>query len=329
MERTAWQQSLITAWLGLGRWIGAHLMVVVPACVALGITFPQVMMPIKPFIPILFAIMTFQNSLGNETSAMRTTLARPWPLALTLLTVHVAMPLVTFGVATLLFGAGAPTVVGVVLEYSVPIGASTVMWIGMFAGDVAFGLSALLASTLLAPFSIPLTLKLLVGATVEIDALGMIGDMLFMIALPALAATVLNELSHGWAKQTLQPATTPVSRILLPIIVATNATGIAEYLHHLTLRLVGIIAFMLAFAVLSMVVGMLLARLLTKTRAQYVACAFSCGIRNVSAGAVLAAQYFGPEVMFPAVIGTLFQQFLAALFGRVMERALKRKEAER
>ncbi len=318
------QKSLaMSAWQALGRWIGAHLMVVVPACVVLGVTFPQVMLPIKPYVPILFAIMTFQNSLGNEASSMRKTLAHPLALALILLTVHVAMPLVTFCAANLVFGIGSPTVAGVVLEYSVPIGASTVMWVGMFSGDLALGLSALLISTLLAPFSIPLTLKLLVGTTVEIDALGMIADMLFMIALPALAATLLNELSHGWAKQTLQPATTPVSRILLPVIVGTNATGVSDYLHNLDLRLVGIIVFMLAFAILSLVVGMLLARTLAKTRAQYVATAFSCGIRNVSAGAVLAAQYFGPEVMFPAVIGTLFQQFLAALFGRVMERTLE------
>ena len=312
------------AWQALGRWIGDHLMMVVPACVALGVLFPQVLLPIKPYIPILFAIMTFQNSLSNELQAMREALGKPLVLALILLAVHVAMPLVTFCAANLIFGMGSPTVAGVVLEYSVPIGASTVMWIGMFAGDLALGLSALLASTLIAPFSIPLTLQLLVGTTVEIDALGMISDMLFMIALPALAATLLNEFSHGWAKQVLAPATTPVSRILLPVIVATNATGIASYLHNLDLRLVGIIVFMLVFAVLSLVVGMLLAKLLAKTRSQFVAIGFSCGIRNVSAGAVLASQYFGPEVMFPAVIGTLFQQFLAALFGRVMARMLER-----
>ena len=314
---------IAAAWLGLGSWIGAHLMVVVPVCVALGILVPQALLPVKPWVPLLFAIMTFQNSLGNEVQAMRQALKRPLTLAAVLVTVHVVMPLVTFCVANLCFGVGSPTVVGVVLEYSVPIGASTVMWIAMFEGDLALGLSTLLASTLIAPFSIPLTLKLLVGATVEIDAVGMIGDMLRMIALPALAATLFNEFSHGWAKRSLSPATMPVSRILLPIIVATNATGIAGYLHNLNLRLVGIIAFMLAFAVLSMIVGMRLARLLAKTRAQYVATAFSCGIRNVSAGAVLAAQYFGPEVMFPAVIGTLFQQFLAALFGRVMQREIE------
>ena len=86
----------------------------------------------------------------------------------------------------------------------------------------------------------------------------------------------------------------------------------------------GIIVFMLVFAVLSFVFGMMLARRLSKDSERFVAISFSCGIRNVSAGAVLASQYFGPEVMFPAVIGTLFQQFLAALFGHVMERVLQR-----
>lgn len=316
-------KGLMGAWLAMGRWIGAHLMVVVPAGVALGVLFPQLLLPIKPFIPVLFAIMTFQNSLGNDLRSLRNALANPLILVAILLMVHVAMPLVTFSAASLLFGVASPTVAGVVLEYSVPIGASTVMWIGMFSGELALGLTALLTSTLLAPFTIPLTLQVLVGTTVEVDALGMMGDMLFMIALPAVAATVLNELSHGWAKERLAPTTTPLSRILLPVIVSTNATGISDYLHHLTPRLVGIMLFMLVFAVLSFIIGMGLARVLSRGNDErFVAVSFSCGIRNVSAGAVLASQYFGPEVMFPAVIGTLFQQFLAALFGQVMSRML-------
>ena len=326
-ERSAGSPAY-AAWLALGNWIGKHLMLVVPAGVAIGVLFPQVLAPLRPYIPILFAIMTFQNSLGNNLSSMRQALGRPLALVASILMVHVAMPLLTFAVSSLLFGPTSPTVAGVVLEYSVPVGASTVMWIAMFEGELALGLSTLLVSTLLAPFSIPLTLQLLVGTTVEVDALGMVVDMLCMIALPALAATICNELSHGWAKEKLAPATMPVSRIILPIIVSTNATGISEYLHNLTPRLVGIMLFMLAFAILSFIFGMALARSVSRDRARFVAVSFSCGIRNVSAGAVLASQYFGPEVMFPAVIGTLFQQFLAAAFGGVMQRVLDRSSLQ-
>ena len=46
----------------------------------------------------------------------------------------------------------------------------------------------------------------------------------------------------------------------------------------------------------------------------------SSGIRNISAGAVLAAQFFPGEVVFPVMMGTLFQQVLAGVFGSVINR---------
>lgn len=314
------------AWIALGAFIGKHLMIIVPAGVAVGVLFPELLLPVKPLVPTFFAIMTLQSSLSNDLAAMRTALRRPLALFATILIVHAIMPLVTFCVSSLIFGANSPTVAGVVLEYAVPIGASAVMWIGMFSGELALGLSTLLVSTLISPFSIPLTLQVLVGTTVEIDAWGMMGNMAYMVAIPALVATVFNEASRGWAKRTLAPATTPVSRLLLPLIVATNATGISEPLHHLTPELVGIMVLMVCFAIGSYFVGMAVARLLSKgDDARFVAVSFGCGIRNVTAGAVLASQYFGPEVMFPAIIATPFQQVLAAAFGRIMERMLKPK----
>lgn len=314
---------MTSLWQRLGTFIGTHLMIIVPAGVVVGVLFPQTLLPIKPLIPTFFAIMTFQNSLSNDLAAMRVAVRKPLPIVITILVVHLLMPLVVFFIASLIFGAGSPTVAGIVLEYTVPIGASTIMWIGMFSGELALGLATLLTSTLVSPFTIPFTLKALVGTTVQIDMLGMMGNMAYMVAIPALLATMLNEASHGWAQRTLAPATTPLSRLLLPIIVATNATGIAEPLHHLTPRLVGIMALMLCLAVGSFLVGMALARVLSKgNEGRFVALSFSCGVRNVTAGAVLAAQYFGPEVMFPAIIATPFQQVLAALFGNVMQRIL-------
>ncbi len=42
---------------------------------------------------------------------------------------------------------------------------------------------------------------------------------------------------------------------------------------------------------------------------------FTCGMRNISSGAVIATQYFRGEVVFPVMCGTLFQQVLASLIG--------------
>ena len=56
---------------------------------------------------------------------------------------------------------------------------------------------------------------------------------------------------------------------------------------------------------------------------------YLCGMRNIPAGAVIAGEYFPGEVMFPVVIGTLFQQVLAAAFGSLLRRLPAGEEAGR
>lgn len=45
---------------------------------------------------------------------------------------------------------------------------------------------------------------------------------------------------------------------------------------------------------------------------------YGAGMRNISAGAVIATTSFPGEVLFPVLIGTLFQQVLAALYGKIL-----------
>ena len=320
------ESALARAWYAVGEWIGAHLMLVVPAMVAIGVLFPQVLLPLKPYIPTFFALMTLQNSLTNDAGAMRRALHRPGTLAIIVVWVHVIAPLLVWVAASLAFGADSATVAGVVLEYSVPIGTSTVMWIGLFQGDMALGLSAMLISACVSPFTIPAALKVLVGATIAFDTLGMMQSMAYMVAIPALIATAANALTHGRSAKLARP-TMPAARLLLPLIVGTNATSLADYVRHPTWQLAGILTFMLACAVASFLVGMGIAHLFDRNdRRRFVATSFCCSIRNVSAGAALATQYFGPEALFPAVITTPFQQVLAALFGKIMERRLANRK---
>ena len=56
------------------------------------------------------------------------------------------------------------------------------------------------------------------------------------------------------------------------------------------------------------------------TQGEIVAIVYTGGMRNISAGAVLAISFFPPAVAVPVVIGMLFQQVLAALFGYLLHR---------
>ncbi|MNW07750.1 hypothetical protein D3C71_2044160 [compost metagenome] len=66
--------------------------------------------------------------------------------------------------------------------------------------------------------------------------------------------------------------------------------------------------------------GWLVARLFRWEQDVVVALTFNSGMRNISAGAVLAVAYFPPPVAVPVVLGMLFQQSLASLFGFLLNR---------
>ena len=250
------------SWKSFGKFIGSRLAFIAPVCVALGVLFPEQVGALKPLVTALFAFMTFQGALGNNFGNLVHAFRHPASMLVTLLISAVAMPVVAYALGSLFFGDDPNLVCGIVLEYSVPVAVVSAMWVSMFGGDVAQALATLLVSTVLSPVTIPLTLHVLLGQSVEVDAAGMMVDMLFQIALPALAGMAVNDLTHGWRRP----------------------------------------------------------------RAVQVTMTYQTGMRNISAGAVLAAQYFPGEVMFPVIIGTLFQQVLAACFGTFMTWLLARED---
>ena len=55
---------------------------------------------------------------------------------------------------------------------------------------------------------------------------------------------------------------------------------------------------------------------------------FLCAMKNISAGAIIAQEYFPAITLFPVMTGTLFNQFFAALFGRLFGKTFQRMQTE-
>ena len=311
------------AWKRFGGFIGSHMAFVSPACVVLGVLFPQIGV-MHPLVTPLFAFMTFQSSLSNTFGNLARTVRHPAPMLVSLALASAVMPCVACALATALFGSNPNLVCGVVLEYSVPIAVVCAMWTNMLGGDPALSLATILVSTVAAPFTIPSTLHVLLGQTVEVDAARMMGEMVVSIAFPALAGTAANDLTRGRAARELSPVIAPAAKIALVLVILTNSTGVAPYVRNLTPMLVAVAAFIAMFATCGYALGLLAARAMRRPYDQTASMTYLVGMRNISAGAVIAGEYFPGEVMFPVVIGTLFQQVLAAGFGSLLRRARRR-----
>lgn len=297
---------------------------VTPSCLFIGVIFAAWLGRFAPLVPWLFAFMTFAGSLSSGFREMKKIAMHPISLIVVLLILHIVVPVTAFLVGSLIFDDPL-LVTGIVLEFIVPTGIVSLVWVNIYHGNSALTLSIILIDTLVAPFLVPFSLHVLMGSAVEISVAGMMKDLVLMIAVPALLAMALNHATRGRVKHTLSPKLAPFSKIGLILVVIINSTKVAPFFSQMTpaLLLVTLVIFLLAVS--GFFWGFLASKIFKEDNDGRVSMIFNSGMRNISAGAVIAGQYFPPEVMFPVMIGTLFQQILAAMAGFCLDRLASRE----
>ena len=295
--------------------------VVAPLCVLVGVLLPNQFMWMSPAVEFLFAFMTFQSSMGATSRQMADVLRRPKLLLGSLVVLMVVMPCLARVIGGLLLPSEDHDILlGVVMEYCVPMGVNGLMWTEIFTGNKSLSLAAVIISTVLSPVVMPLSMHLLMGASVQVDTLGMMKDLLIMVAIPAVAGIACNDLSHGKANAKVAPWIAPIAKVCLILVLVINSSHIAEPMRHLTPTLVLVAAFMLLISTSGYVIGYLVARLLGGDVSDSLTAGISSGARNISSGAVVAEMYFPDITLFPVMMGTLFQHLIAAGFGTVVRR---------
>lgn len=302
----------------INTFLGRHYPWFILVFVGIGLLFSEPLNPLTSITVPIFAFITFSNSLGGGFRDLAHAIRRPLPVLTVLLVLHVAMPLASLGLGSLLFPGEPLYTMGLVLEFSLPTAVSGLMWVGMASGSLPLYLSILLLDTLLAPFVVPLVLRVLSGSVVELDAMGMMGDLLIMVGIPAIIAMTLYDSSRGRVKQTVKPILDPISKMLLLLVVSINASSCAPFLKQLdhTLGLVMIVVVLLCF--LGYFMGFVAARLERQAFPTVSTISLATGMRNISAGAVLAAQYFPAQVMFPVAFSPIFLQAITAFAVKIL-----------
>ena len=303
------------------RFLGSYFPWFVLACATTGVLFPDTFSWLNGSITMgLFAFMTFSNSLGGGFRELGRVFLRPLPVVVTLVLLHVVIPLLTLGLGNLLFPDAPLFTIGLVLEYVIPTGVASLMWVGICGGNEPLCLSIVLLDTLAAPVVIPLSLKLLVGSVVEVDTWGMMGDMMIMVALPALAAMTVYQVTGGRAAVTLKPRLAVFAKLALLIVITANATSCSSFLRSIDRPLVLVMATVFLLCLFGFLAGYWAAKLLGLDFPTRATMCLNTGLRNISAGSVLALQYFPAQVVFPVAFTPLFLQFTTSIIVKVLMR---------
>jgi len=295
-----------------------------PVSVLIGVLLGSRLAGFSGWSPWIFGFMTFSGSISFNFRQFVRILVQPVPLLTTLFILHVIVPLFALGFGHVFYSQDRYTILGLVLATAIPTGVTSFIWVAIYKGNTPITLSIILVDTLLSPVVVPYTISLLMGAKVHIDIIAMMQGLFFMIVLPSLVGMLLNQWTNGKVDQAWGATLAPFAKISMAVVVAINSAVVAPFLRHFDLRLVGLLASVLVISIVGYVIGWLAARVLKWEQDILIALVYNSGMRNISAGAVLAVAYFPAPVAIPVVLCMLFQQSLAALCGYLIARRSQR-----
>jgi bile acid:Na+ symporter, BASS family len=299
---------------------------ITPTAVVFGVLLSVYLKDFSYLIPWLFAFMTFAGSLGSNFHSLKNALVHPFPIILALLILHLIMPLWAWGVGHIAFDGDILTITGLILAMAIPTGITSLIWVSIYRGSIGMTLSIILIDTLLSPFLVPFTISLMVGERVEMDVSSIMTGLLGMIVIPSVIGMILNHATKGKVKETWSPRLAPVQKIGLGIVVMLNGAVVAPYLKDISLELIMIAAAVLFIALTGYIFSFLIGRMFKLNQGLVIGLTFTGGMRNISAGAVIATSFFPPQVAVPVVIGMLFQQVLASASGQLVNHYYHREE---
>ena len=304
----------------LCQYISDYMGVLVLLSAIVALTFPELVGQVKPTVinPLLGVIM-FGMGLTLRADDFRIVFSRPKDVIIGCLAQFTVMPLLAWLLARL-FALDEALTVGVVLVGCCPGGTASNVITYLAKGDLALSVGMTGVSTLLAPVLTPLLVLLLAGKTVDVDVVGMLLSILWVVILPIIAGLIVKRL---WPRQTTAataylPALSSLAICaIVLIVIAANATKL------LSSGLIIILVVML-HNVGGLAVGYGVGTVLGMSAAKRKAVSIEVGMQNSGLASSLATLHFAayPMATIPGAIFSVWHNLSGAIVARLFHRIL-------
>ncbi len=292
------------------------LLVLLSAGAAL--VFPGALGHLKPSLinPMLGVIM-FGMGLTLKGEDFRVVFSRPRDVIIGCVAQFTVMPLLAFALSKL-FALDEALMVGVILVGCCPGGTASNVITYLAKGDLALSVGMTAVSTLLAPLLTPLLVLLFAGRAVDVNVVGMLLSILWVVILPIALGLLVR---HLWpavsqhASDYLPAISSLAICVIVMIVIAANAG-----------RLLSGGAVVVAVVVLHNVCGLGLGYLtgwmLGLDKAKRRAISIEVGMQNSGLATSLAAIHFAsmPMAAVPGAIFSVWHNISGAVLARLYAR---------
>ena len=289
--------------------------VLVLLAAGMGLLFPNVIQYLKPvYINPLLGVIMFCMGMTLKENDFRIVFRRPKDVLIGCLAQFTVMPLLAFAL-TKIFSLDAALAIGVILVGCCPGGTASNVITYLAKGDLALSVGMTATSTLLAPVLTPLLVWLFAGETVDVNVLGMLLSILWVVILPIVLGLLVKRL---WPRVTERataylPALSSLAICLIVLIV------IAANAHKLLSGGLIIVLVVILHNVCGLGIGYLIGWLLKLSPAKRRAISVEVGMQNSGLASSLATLHFAayPMATIPGAVFSVWHNISGAIVARL------------
>lgn len=298
----------------IAQWMG--LLVLMVAAVAMFLPSSFIWIDTKTINPLLGVIM-FGMGLTLSPKDFKIVLSRPKDILVGCLAQFTIMPLLAW-LLTLAFSLPKELALGVILVGCCPGGTASNVITYLAKGDLALSVGMTACSTLLAPIVTPLLVLLTAGTMVEVDTLGMLLSIVYVVIAPIIVGLLCQRFIPRITKA-VTPYLPAFSSLAIALVVGIIVSHNAD-----RLMLGGLIVILVVILhnLLGLSLGFAIGRLLRLEKPKCVALSIEVGMQNSGLASSLANMHFAayPLATIPGAVFSVWHNISGALAARIFQR---------
>lgn len=294
----------------LCHYISEYMGILVLATALLSFAFPQLLQQVRPtVINYLLGVVMFGMGLTLNLQDFKIVFSRPKDVIIGCLAQFTVMPLLAWGLSRL-FSLDEALALGVILVGCCPGGTASNVITYLAKGDLALSVGMTGVSTLLAPFLTPLLTWALAGKSVNVDVVGMLLSILWVVILPIAIGLIVKWIWPEFTEKATDylPAFSSIAiALIVAIIISANAD---KLLAGGLLIIVVVMLHNICGLGLGYLIGCLLGLSVSKKRA----ISIEVGMQNSGLASSLATIHFAayPLATIPGAIFSVWHNLSGA-----------------
>ena len=300
----------------IARWMG--ILVLLMAVFSLFFPAPMSSIPTWVINPLLGLIM-FGMGLTLSAQDFRIVFSRPKDVLIGCIAQFAVMPFMAW-LLVKAFSLPEELALGVILVGCCPGGTASNVITYLAKGDLALSVGMTAVSTLLAPLATPFLVWLLAGTMVDVDTLGMLLSIVYVVIAPIVGGLLFQRYLPRLTRRVvgyLPAFSTLMITFVVGIVVSHNADRL----------LVGgllVILVVMLHNLGGLALGYTVGRLLHLSRSKCVAVSIEVGMQNSGLATSLATLHFSlfPLAAIPGAIFSVWHNISGALAARFYGRYL-------